>query len=116
MAFRRAAKWGDGVIYGSTPRRMEKMLARVGELVEANGRDPAHFGAEAMVDFTAGPKAWVEEVEHWEKLGGTHLALRAMDTAAEFTGEKVHGYAGPQSYIDALETFMKEVGSLNTSN
>lgn len=114
VAFRRAAKCGDGVIYGSTPRRMEKMLARVGELLEENGRDPSHFGAEAMVDFSAGPEAWVKEVEHWQRIGGTHLALRAMDTAAEFAGEKVHGYTGPQSYIDALETFMKEVGSLKT--
>ena len=33
-----------------------------------------------------------------------------MDTAAEFVGARVVGYDGPRAYIEALETFAKEVG------
>ena len=75
-------------------------------------RSQEDFGSEALVDFTGDPDSWIDAIGHWEKSGGTRIALRAMDTAAEFAGEKFHGYAGPQSYIDALETFMQEVGSL----
>ena len=48
-------------------------------------------------------------VERWEQAGGSHVSLRAMDTAAEFAGERHVGYQGPQDYIDALETFMGEL-------
>jgi len=115
VAFRRAARIGDGFMFGSRPRRMESMLVRVQELLDEEGRDREGFGAEALVDFTNDPDSWTDEIQHWEKIGGTHLCLRAMDTAAEFAGEKFHGYEGPQSYIDALETFMKEVGPLNSA-
>ena len=33
-----------------------------------------------------------------------------MDALAEFVGARRVGYAGPQAYIDALETFQKETG------
>jgi probable F420-dependent oxidoreductase len=109
-AFRRAARVGDGFLYGSTPTRMSGMLARVRELVRENGRDPDDFGGEAQLDFSSDPDGWRLEVERWEAEGGSHVSLRAMDTAAEFVGERVVGYAGPQSFIDALETFMRVVG------
>jgi probable F420-dependent oxidoreductase len=114
VAFRRAARVGDGFIFGSWPKRMEKMLIRVQTMLEEYGRSEEDFGAEALVDFTGDPESWTEAIAFWEKIGGTRIALRAMDTAAEFAGEKFHGYKGPKSYIDALETFMNEVGSLNS--
>jgi alkanesulfonate monooxygenase SsuD/methylene tetrahydromethanopterin reductase-like flavin-dependent oxidoreductase (luciferase family) len=114
VAFRRAARVGDGFIFGSWPKRMEKMLIRVQTMLEEYGRSEEDFGAEALVDFTGDPDSWTEAIAFWEKIGGTRIALRAMDTAAEFAGEKFHGYKGPKSYIDALETFMNEVGSLNS--
>ncbi len=109
VAFRRAVRKGDGFIFGSSPERMQTMFARVQELLEAEGRDPATFGADASIDFSAGEESWQRNVELWKKLGGTHISLRAMDTAAEFSGEKHVGYSGPQAYIDALEAFMKAV-------
>ncbi len=39
-----------------------------------------------------------------------HLALRAMDTAAEFVGARRVGFKDPQACIDALETFKRETG------
>jgi probable F420-dependent oxidoreductase len=109
VAMRRAARKGDGFIYGSRPERMQGMFARVRELLVKEGRDPASFGGDATIDFSAGEDAWHRNVELWQQLGGTHLSFRAMDTAAEFSGEKHVGYTGPQSYIDALETFMQAV-------
>ncbi len=109
VAMRRAARKGDGFIYGSRPERMQDMFARVQELLEEEGRDPASFGGDATIDFSAGEDAWRRNVELWQQLGGTHLSFRAMDTAAELSGEKHVGYTGPQSYIDALETFMRAV-------
>ena len=41
--------------------------------------------------------------------GGSHVSLRAMDTAAEFVGSRRVGYAGPGDYVAALETFMQAV-------
>lgn len=109
VAFRRAVRKGDGFIFGSSPERMQTMFARVQELLAAEGRDPATFGADAAIDFSAGEESWQRNVELWKKLGGTHISLRAMDTAAEFSGEKHVGYSGPQAYIDALEAFMKAI-------
>lgn len=109
VAMRRAARVGDGFIFGSSPERMRDMFVRMHELVAAEGRDAAGFGSEASVDFSAGEDSWLKNIELWRELGATHLSLRAMDTAAEFVGEKHVGYTGPQSYIDALEVFMKAV-------
>jgi probable F420-dependent oxidoreductase len=110
VAFRRAARVGDGFLYGSTPTRMSSMLARVRTLLRENGRDPDLFGGEAQLDFSSDRNGWGPEVERWRSEGGTHVSLRAMDTAAEFVGERVVGYAGPESFIDALGVFMREVG------
>ncbi|MDP6980343.1 MAG: LLM class F420-dependent oxidoreductase [Myxococcota bacterium] len=109
VAMRRAAKKGDGFIYGTKPERVTEQFERMGELLEAEGRDPTGFGADASIDFSQGEASWVRNVEVWRDIGGTHLSLRAMDTAAVYVGEKHVGYSGTQSYIDALETFMKAV-------
>lgn len=108
-AFRRAARVGDGFIYGTCPSRVLSMLERVQALLVEEGRDPRAFGGDAQIDFSSPPESWPAEVELWRERGGTHVSLRAMDTAAEFVGERVYGYEGPRSYIDALETFMQAV-------
>jgi len=110
VAFRRAARLGEGFIYGSKPSRMLGMLERVQTLLRENGREPTGFGGEALVDFSSDEAAWRPELELWREKGGTHLSLRMMDVAAEFVGEKHVGYKGPGAYIDALETFMTAVG------
>ena len=46
----------------------------------------------------------------WKEWGGTHLTMRAMDTAVEASGGTHVGYRGPQDYLDALEKFKKAVG------
>jgi len=101
---------GDGVIFGTSPTRMAPQLERLRELLEKEGRSADGFGVEAIVDFGAGPDAWQRELRFWQEAGGTHVSIRAMDTAAELVGAKRVGYRGPQDYIDALEKFRQVVG------
>jgi probable F420-dependent oxidoreductase len=108
-AMRRATRVGDGFIYGSSPGRMKPMFERNQELLAAAGRKPDSFGHDATLDFSRGEERWRKEVDLWRELGGTHISLRAMDNHAEFVGEKHYGFEGPQSYLDALERFMKAV-------
>lgn len=110
VALRRAARVGDGFQFGTIPSRMRPMLERLHVLLEAGGRSVEGFGTEAVIDFADGPDAWAKEIEIWREAGGTHVSLRAMDTAAEFVGSKRVGYTGPRAYIDALEEFWKVVG------
>ena len=110
VALRRAARLGDGFLFGTTPRRMKAMLGMLHELLDEHARDRAQFGTEAVIDFCQSPGDWQSELETWREAGGTHLALRAMDTAAEFVGSKRVGYQGPADYIAALEKVAKEIG------
>jgi len=110
VALRRAARVGDGFLFGTTPRRMRGLLGDLHARLDAAGRDRADFGTDAVIDFSQGADAWREEREVWREAGGTHLSLRAMDTAAEFVGAKRVGYKGPADYIAALETVSRELG------
>jgi probable F420-dependent oxidoreductase len=109
VALRRAARTGDGFLFGASPSRVLRLLASLREELAAQGRASADFGAEAVVDFSDPRESWGVELERWRKAGGTHFSLRAMDTAAEFVGAKRVGYRGPRDYIAALETFWREV-------
>lgn len=108
VAVRRAARVGDGFLFGTSPRRMRKLLLALHEQLDTNGRDRSGFGAEAVVDFSH-PDDWRRELDLWRELGGTHLSLRAMDTGAALVGAKPMGYRGPGDYIAALETFKKAI-------
>ncbi|MEE2672985.1 MAG: LLM class flavin-dependent oxidoreductase, partial [Myxococcota bacterium] len=109
VAVRRAARVGDGVIFGTKPSRVKRLSDKLREYVDAAGRSQAEVGAEAVVDFSE-PESWQQEIELWQEAGGTHLSLRAMDTGAELVGVQRVGYKGPADYIRALETFKKEIG------
>ncbi len=109
VSIQRAARTGDGFIFGAKPSQMARLLDQLTEERERLGRADLPFGADAVVDFSE-PESWAKEIETWQDRGGTHLAVRAMDTAAEFIGVKRMGYEGPRAYIDALETFHREVG------
>jgi probable F420-dependent oxidoreductase len=111
VALRRAARAGDGFLFGTSPSRMMGLLASLREQLAAQGRAKMEFGAEAVVDFSAPRDSWGVEIEQWRAGGGTHVALRAMDTASEPVGARRVGYRGPRDYIDALETFAREVGA-----
>jgi probable F420-dependent oxidoreductase len=104
-AFRRAARSGDGFQFGATGPAVRAQWEQVKELLAEEGRSLEGFGAEATVDYSAGPEVWRAELEAWRAAGGTHFSLRAMDTAAEIVGAKHVGYRGPRDYVKALEEF-----------
>jgi probable F420-dependent oxidoreductase len=110
VALRRAARTGDGFIFGTAPSRMLGLLGQLREALDRQRRGDTPFGADAVVDFSMPRDAWGDELAAWRENGGTHVSLRAMDTAAEFVGAKHVGYKGPRDYIDALETFRREIG------
>jgi len=105
VAVRRAARTGDGILFGTSPSRMRKLQALALEELAKAGRRPDEFGAEAVVDASDTPETWLRELALWRELGGTHLSLRAMDTGAEAVGVKRVGYRGLADYIAALERF-----------
>jgi probable F420-dependent oxidoreductase len=109
VALDRAARLGDGLLLASAPSTIEPMVHKVRELLGKHGRDVASYPIETFVDFSHGPERWESELELWKKLEGTHISLRAMDTAAKYVGAEPVGYSGPQAYIDALATFKEHV-------
>lgn len=109
VAIRRAARVGDGVIFGTKPSRVKRLHTLLRDEAAKAGRSDGAVGAEAILDFSE-PESWQKEIALWQEAGGTHLSIRAMDTGAELMGTKRMGYAGPSDYIRALETFKKEIG------
>lgn len=109
VALARAIRSGDGLFLATTPSRVRPLWEGVEARLREAGRPLADFGAEATVDFSDGPEDWRREVEVWREAGGTHLSMRAMDTAAELMGGKRVGYRGPADYIDALRKFREAI-------
>ena len=105
----RAVREGAGVLFGSSPSVIGRLFEKTLRVLDEAGRERESFGAEAMVDFSADPDSWGEELEAWRAVGGTHLSLRAMDTAVEVVGGRHVGYDSPQAYMDALRTFRERV-------
>jgi probable F420-dependent oxidoreductase len=108
VALGRAARVGDGVIFGTKPSRVAPLHEQLKKQTEEAGRAGA-VGAEAIVDFSE-PDSWQQEIDAWQAAGGTHISMRAMDTGAELMGVERQGYKSPADYIRALETFKKEIG------
>jgi probable F420-dependent oxidoreductase len=104
-AFERAARHGDGFQFGSSGRAVRAQWEQVKTALERAGRSREGFGAEATIDYSAGPERWREELDMWRAVGGTHFSLRAMDTAAELVGATRVGYRGLRDYVKALEEF-----------
>jgi probable F420-dependent oxidoreductase len=108
-AVQRAARVGDGMLFGTYPSRMQQLWELTQAELTKAGRSADGFGAEASVDAGDSPETWVQELALWRDAGGTHLSLRAMDTAAEFVGHKRFGFKGPRDYIAVLERFVAAV-------
>jgi probable F420-dependent oxidoreductase len=108
-AIRRAAKVGDGFTFGAANDMMKGLCQQLTQALEANGRRDA-FGIDVMMGYGGGPEHWHREIDAWEMLGADTISMRAMSTGAALLREEDPGFTTPQQHIDALETFMKEVG------
>lgn len=109
VAFRRAAKMGDGFIFGGGQADNLAALAKVQACLAGSGRDSSDFGIEALLNYQSGQDVWREEIEAWQGHGADYVSMRAM--ALRGQGQ---GLDSPQDHIDALRTYWDVVGDLST--
>ncbi len=98
--FERAARIGDGFIFGSGSAQARETVEKIRGHLEREGRDSASFGFEAMLDYGAGPENWAAEADRWRETGVDYVSMRAMNAGLE----------SPRDHIDALERYWREVG------
>lgn len=79
-ALRRAARLGDGFIFGGAPidRVLESWNQLQGFLAE-EGRDPAQFGADHQMPGRISIPDALDIARRWRDAGGTHIAIRTLD-------------------------------------
>lgn len=104
-ALERAARIGDGFIFGGMHDDSLALVPKLRELVTQQGRDPESFGIEAMVNYQSGPDTWHREAEDWKRVGADYISMRGM---------ALRGSEGmsPQQHIEALETWWQAVADL----
>jgi hypothetical protein len=79
-------------------------------LLAEQGRDPATFGSEMLIDYALGPDTWHEHSAAWEQAGGGIVSIRAMSTGSAYMKVPVPNFTSPAQHIEALEIFMREMG------
>lgn len=107
VSLARAARSGDGFVFGSAGPRTHRRSARLRELLAAQGRDPATFGMDAMIDYALGPRAWADEMPVWEASGGTILSIQTMQSGAGYQRFSHHKLDSPAAHIAALGEFAR---------
>lgn len=107
-AIRRAARIGDGFLFGATSKGMRRLCEKLFEKLDETGRREG-FGIDAVAHYGEGPEAWRAEAEAWAKLGATRFSMTALDQATRLTGQKPAGLRTPGEHIAALEPFMEAV-------
>ena len=110
VAFRRAAKIGDGFIFGSSQEQNLQALDRLKIFLDTEGRAD-EFGIEALVNYQAGADQWAGDIQAWIDAGADYVSMRAM--ALRGMGD---GLGSAQAHIDALSTYWNEVGGLRSEN
>lgn len=98
-AFERAARIGDGFIFGGGSTDALAALDTIRGHLAREGRDPAAFGVEAMVNYADGPERWTAEAERWRGAGADYVSMRTMNA----------GLDGPRAHIEAIERYWREV-------
>ncbi|HEX6506920.1 MAG TPA: LLM class F420-dependent oxidoreductase [Chloroflexota bacterium] len=97
---RRVATLGDGWFPQMLPEQAGDKLDRLRSYAREAGRDPNDIGIEARVNIRGKePNEWRREVEAWQELGATHLAVNTMND----------GLSGPEAHIDAIQRFRDAV-------
>ncbi|MBV9205011.1 MAG: LLM class F420-dependent oxidoreductase [Actinobacteria bacterium] len=107
VALARAARSGDGFVFGSAGPRTHRRAARLHELLTEQGRDPGAFPMEAMIEYTAGPQAWADEVPAWQARGGTILSIQTMSSGTGYDRVQHRQLDSPAAHIAALGEFAR---------
>lgn len=108
VAFRRAARIGDGFMFGSGHAQNLEALDRVRAEVAKAGRDVSGFGTESFMNYQSGQARWRAEIEDLINRNVDYVSMRAMALRGQGEGLKT-----PREHIAALETYWKEVGDLS---
>jgi probable F420-dependent oxidoreductase len=109
VSLARAARAGDGFVFGSAGPRTHRRAARLHELLAEQGRDPGAFPMEAMIEYTAGPQAWADEVPAWQARGGTILSIQTMSSGTGYDRVQHRQLDSPAAHIAALGEFARVV-------
>ena len=96
----RAARIGDGFIFGGRTETVVAQWDHVRELVSAAGRAVDGFGGETVVFTTRGPEAVAERIETWGAAGGTHAAVNTMG----------HGFGHVDEHLAYLSAVAAAIG------
>ena len=108
-AIQRAARIGDGFLFGAASRPMQALCQSLHQELEKSGRARAGYGNETVIHYGEGEERWRSAAAAWKALGATHFSMRAMDTGAALMGEKPLGFTSPRQHIEALEPFIRAV-------
>ncbi len=93
----RAARIADGFIFGGGQAGLGGWEKLKGYLVD-EGRDPAAFGVESMVAYSAGQENWRAHVESWRTAGASHLCLQTMNAGLS-----------PKEHVAILRPYLEAV-------
>lgn len=107
VAFKRAARLGDGFIFGGGQRQNLEALAEVRAALRQANRSQSDFGVEALLNYQAGAQRWREQAQAWMDAGADYVAVRAM--APPGHADRLES---PQAHIDALREYWRVVGDL----
>jgi alkanesulfonate monooxygenase SsuD/methylene tetrahydromethanopterin reductase-like flavin-dependent oxidoreductase (luciferase family) len=99
-AFKRAARVGDGFIFGGRTDHVIQTWNEVRDLVAAAGRSVDDFGGETVVFSTSGPARVAEHIAAWEEAGGTHASVNTMN----------HGFTDVEQHVDYLVAVKDALG------
>jgi len=107
---RRAARMGDGYIFGNTGERIQNALVILREELVQQGRDATSFPTDAVLHLQRGEELLSPEVAAWKASGTTWLSLSTM------ANRMLAGDTTPVNKVDAqiamLDNAMKWVKAL----
>lgn len=106
-AFQRAARIGDGFIFGDSQRRNLAGLSELRTALTSAGRDPAAFGIEALLNYQSGPDRWRTDLQAWIAEGANYVAMRTSFPPGQDTAPDT-----PKAQLEALEKYWAVVGDL----
>ena len=78
-AYKRAARVGDGFIFGGRTEDVFGAWDRLRERVVQQARPVESFGGEYVVMSRKGPEEVAAKIESWRDAGGTHAAVLTME-------------------------------------
>ncbi len=110
--FRRAAKYGDGMMPNAWPPGDDALAAfkKLRRLTREAGRDPADVGIEVWVSAgKGGPDDWRKEIAFWKAAGVSHATIHTTFNSAIHSRIAGTTYA---AHLDAITRYREAVADL----